>query len=1215
VYKYQTKRIFNIREYIGKYTYIGFGLALFNYILMAVIHVYIFKKGDIYSQLFLQIDDPVSYIRPYIFSIITLSGILINRVIQTKENLVYQYQNSINDFTMLVENIDDLIFILDKNLCFVKYYQKKNANLILEPDFFIGKSIENVGFSEELIKIVKPLLLDSLSTGKTNQTDYFIDVESGREWYNLNISFNKIKKELICLARDVTDEKNIREIEKNQEWKYRRILDNFNDMYFRTDLDGTIIMITPSVPKILKKDNNEFIGENISDILGIEINELINNNKEISININNEKRYFNTSFKFYTNDKGINVGSEGIVSDISQVKSSYLKIEKEKENFINFFNSITDLFFIGNEKGEILEVNNAVLEKLKYTKEELIQLNILDVHPNEYREEAQNIFGDMFKGIRESCPLPLISKDGNYIPVETRVWFGKWNDKECIFGISKDLSKEREALDRFEKLFEDNPALMAISSIKDNRFIDVNRSFCELLAYSKEEILGKTSEDLELFIDEKEQKELAIELETTGKIDKKELKVKSKDGRILTGLFSGEIINNQGKKEFLTVMIDITERKELEKNLKKNDRLIKELSKQVPGVIYQYKIYPDGRACFPFSSEHIKEIYEVKPNEVLENADTVMKRLHPDDYDGVVNTIMYSKEHLTKWEDEYRVILPERGERWVKGIANPEKLEDGSVLWHGYIFDITENKKEQIRTQEIKDQFELAIAGTNDGIWDWNILTNELFLSRRWKEILGYEDSEIKNEFNSFISLIYEEDIKKVNNYVQSYFNGEIEKYEIEFRMKHKNGSIVWILAKGEALKDKEGKPYRMAGSHSDITERKELEKNLIKSREEAIQASRAKSEFLSNMSHEIRTPLNGIIGFSDILNELDLDEEFKEVSEMIKVSGENLLNLVNDILDISKIEAGKMKVDIEKFELEKVVDNLLKIYETRANNKHLKIIKEYENDIPNFIYGDSLKLTQILNNLISNSLKFTSKGYIKLAVRILEQKENSVLLRFIIEDTGAGINKEKQEKLFEKFEQGEHYLTKKYGGTGLGLSIVKGLIDLLNAKIDVHTELGKGTKFTLDIPFEIREKEQKIIKSTENILIEKKLKIIMAEDVKINQNLVKKILEKNNIKDLIIVEDGQKLIEELEKDSYDIILMDIQMPILNGIEATQIIKKSEKWKNIPVIGLSAFALKENIEKALDVGMDDYISKPVKKEELLEKIYRWSYSNRSLINK
>ncbi len=266
-----------------------------------------------------------------------------------------------------------------------------------------------------------------------------------------------------------------------------------------------------------------------------------------------------------------------------------------------------------------------------------------------------------------------------------------------------------------------------------------------------------------------------------------------------------------------------------EKNESKSgSELLENISRQIPGVIYQYRVYPDGRACFPFSSEHIEDIYEVSQKAVQEDAGIILERLHPQDHDRVVQSIKTSQETLEKWEDEYRVVLPEKGERWVRGVAQPERLEDGSVLWHGYIYDITEQKQHQFEQERLKEQFELAVAGTNDGIWDWNLVTNELFLSKRWKEMLGYEDWEIKNEFDSFLSLLYEEDVPRVHDFVQRYLKGQIEQYKIEFRMNHKNGTPVWILAKGEALRDKEGKPYRMAGSHSDIQERKSFEKALV---------------------------------------------------------------------------------------------------------------------------------------------------------------------------------------------------------------------------------------------------------------------------------------------------------------------------------------------------------------------------------------------------
>jgi len=282
-----------------------------------------------------------------------------------------------------------------------------------------------------------------------------------------------------------------------------------------------------------------------------------------------------------------------------------------------------------------------------------------------------------------------------------------------------------------------------------------------------------------------------------------------------------------GKEKLIESFVEIIERKKTENLLKESNELLKKLSSQIPGMIYQYRIYPDGRACVPFSSEYIRVIFGVSPDEVHEDSSILMERFHPEDKDRVSRKILKSKQTLEKWEEDFRVVIPEKGERWVRGVAQPEALDDGSVLWHGYIYDITESKSQLFETEKIKQQFELAINGTNDGIWDWDLATNDLFLSKRWKDILGYEDGELKNEFSIFVSLVFEDDLERVNDYIQRYLNGNIENYSIEFRMKHKDGSLRWILAKGEALRDKDGKPYRMAGSHSDITERKKVEFNL----------------------------------------------------------------------------------------------------------------------------------------------------------------------------------------------------------------------------------------------------------------------------------------------------------------------------------------------------------------------------------------------------
>ncbi len=312
-----------------------------------------------------------------------------------------------------------------------------------------------------------------------------------------------------------------------------------------------------------------------------------------------------------------------------------------------------------------------------------------------------------------------------------------------------------------------------------------------------------------------------------------ESRMKHKDGHWVCVLDRGKVVKWDGNGKPLLMSgthQDITERKKAEEKLLESDLLLKNLSRQVPGVIYQYQYYPDGKNCFPFASENIWNVYEVTPDEVKDDASKVLSRIHPDDYNDVIDSIVNSYNTLELWNFEYRVILPVRGLRWLSGIAQPEKLADESVLWHGFINDITERKNVENELKKIKEQYHLAIDGSNDGIWDWNVKTNEIFLSAKWKEIIGYKDDELENDFANFENRIHPEDKERVFNEVEKYFSGKTDIYKVEFRFLHKNGIYIWILAKGKVLFDGNGIPYRMAGSHSDITERKKAEEALKQS-------------------------------------------------------------------------------------------------------------------------------------------------------------------------------------------------------------------------------------------------------------------------------------------------------------------------------------------------------------------------------------------------
>jgi PAS domain S-box-containing protein len=719
-------------------------------------------------------------------------------------------------------------------------------------------------------------------------------------------------------------------------------------------------------------------------------------------------------------------------------------------------------------------------------------------------------------------------------------------------------------------------------------------------ATSEEEVIGKTDFDFypkKLAEDFRKDDQLVIEkgeviinreeyvLDSNGNkrwLLSSKLPIKDKENRIIGLVGIGR---------------DITYRKHAEQELQNSFDLLNKLTDQVPGVVYQYRLWPDGRSCFPIASRGMYEIYEVTPDEVKEDASVVFGRIHPEDFKYIVNGINESARDLSLYHSDFRVILPKQGMGWRSCDARPERLDDGSTIWYGIITDITERKK----SEEALMQFRAVVEKSKVSILITDMDGGIEYANPFFTQLTGFAAKDYLGKNPKILSSGYHppEFYQELWNTIKS---GKT--WEGEMKNKKLSGEIFWENAIITPIANKKNEITHFVAVKTDITHTKKVHNELIEAKERAIESERLKSAFLANMSHEIRTPMNGILGFTDLLRTPGLSgKEQDEYIQIIQKSGDRMLNIINDIINISMIESGQVKVNYVNTNLNEQIEFIGQFFRPEIESKGLKLFSNAllpDNEVT--ISTDREKVYAILTNLVKNAIKFTNKGHIRLGYT--KKKEH---IELFVEDSGFGISADKKELIFERFRQGSEELTRNFEGAGLGLSISKAYAEMLGGSLWVESEIGKGSAFYCAIPVvEIKsniDTNLKVVSAEEKPASAKKIKALVVDDDEISDKLITIPLSKicNAILHAV---NGKEAVDICRANSdIDLILIDLKMPEMDGFEAIRLIRKFNK--SVIIIAQTAYAQISDREKAIAAGSNDYISKPIDRKLLMEIIKKY----------
>jgi PAS domain S-box-containing protein len=1023
------------------------------------------------------------------------------------------------------------------------------------------------------------------------------------------------------------------------------LLNTIPGMVAYTDMNFKFIFANKAYAEWLGRTPEDIIGKTLNDIFPKEelasifpyVKAAMRGEKQRFIKERKNKDGLRTLEIAYSPDVapgGFVKGYTVFINDITHIKFIEKELERKTFQLQDYIDNASIGLHWVDAHGIIKWANKAELEMLGYEYNEYVGRHISDFHVN------PNTINDILLRLSKNDTLEkyesvMRCKDGSHrhVQINSNVL---WENEKFIHTrcFTIDVTKEKQlfrALEESEayyrRLIESLPAALYTCDM-EGRITFYNKAAAEL--WGREPEIGK---DLwcgswKIFTPDGQEVPLAtcpmaVTLQTGEPVKGVEIVVERPDGQKKNVLPHPQPIYDANKNIVgaINMLVDITEIKLAHQAIDESETRFRSIADHTPMLVRM--VDENGRT--EFMNKAFLKFFNISEN-TFDNS-IIQQTMHPEDLDALDE---YKKafDKQESYSIEFRLLDQNRGEyRWFMSKGVPRHLNNGKFA--GYIanaIDIQERKEAEKYILKSAEHIHFLTDTMPQKVWTASADGLVTYMNAPWIEYSGISVEEFKKL--GWPSITHPDDLATCHEKWKHSVNTG-EPYENEHRFRRSDGEYRWHLTRCTPQKNEFGKIILWVGTDTDIDDKKRAEEELIlankiaeysllkrdkalrelmETKKKVEEIMRVKEQFLSNMSHEIRTPMNAIVGFTDLILKTHLSTDQKQYTDAIKTSGENLLVIINDILDFSKLEAGAITFESIEFKLSQVLATMTDLMLPKSTEKNIKLSVIVDKNIPDNLVGDPTRLNQILINLVGNAVKFTEKGEVKTTIDIVSSNEKEIELNFSITDTGIGIPSEKLTTIFEPFTQATSDTTRKYGGSGLGLSIVRQFVERQGGNIGVESAVGEGSTFSFRLKFgkdiKIPVPETTLLHTFENETpLVQGLNILLVEDNELNQILAAKVLTGWSW-NVDIADNGKIAIEKIKEKSYDLVLMDIQLPEMDGYEATRRIRTSLKAPkcNTPIMAMTAHAMSSEEKKCYEAGMDGYISKPFSPKVLYSRI-------------